>query len=328
MRGNAHCRRRFLACVMAMGAAPLVRAQGRERVYTLGYLGARLPAALREALGELGYAEGRNFRIVVRAAPAGENPAHAAGELVAAAPDVLITGGAPRVAALARATATIPIVSLGSADPVGDGVARSLRQPGTNVTGLSFGLPDAARIQLGTLRALVPRLKRVVFITAEWGGNTEGGRDPGMTRPAPAHEAAARELGMSSELSHVEDLKGVERLLATLHPATDAAWVATLPPDSGAPAVAAAALRRRIATHGRSDEEVRAGFLLSCWLEHTEPMKRVAAIIDKILRGESPARIPIETPDKSRITLNRRTATTLGLRVTPDVLLRATEVID
>ncbi len=319
MRGNAQRRRRFLACVMAMGAAPLVRAQGRERVHTLGYLGAGLPVKLREALAELGYVEGRNLRVIAKAAPLFEDPGRAAADLVATRPDVLVSGGVPRVMALARATTTIPIVSLGIADPVGAGVARSLRQPGTNVTGLSFGLPDAARIQLGTLRALVPGLKRVVFITAA---------DHDMASPAPAHEAAARELGLSAELTHVDGMAACERVLAGLRGATDAAWIAAPPADGGAPAVAAAALRRRIATHGRSDEEVRAGFLLSCWLEHTEPMKRVAAIIDKILRGESPARIPIETPDKSRITLNRRTATTLGLRVTPDVLLRATEVID
>ncbi len=319
--GPCESRRRALAALLAAAVAPRAMAQAPERTRTVGLLtmgqGAKF---LSLAMAQHGWIEGKNLRFEVRRIGKDAVGADAlAVELVRSGVDVLVGQGVPLVLALHRATRTIPIVCGGISDPVAEGIARSLKEPGMNVTGLSWGLAEAAVLQLGAMRALLPRLKRMVFVAAD--GDRYG-------RPAPAHEAAARAIGVSAELVNVADGEAVGRVLASIHsPATDAVWLAPLPPGVAVERVAADARSRRVAVHGMGEDDVRAGLLMSYWISHSDPLGRIAALVDKILRGADPGKIPFELPDKTSFTLNRGTAKAIGLRVPDEILMRATEVI-
>jgi putative ABC transport system substrate-binding protein len=313
-------RRRLVLASLAC-AVPGALAQPAARVRTLGLLtpGTRGASFLVPFLARHGWVEGSNLRIEVRRVrPDGSDVNEGVAALLRASPDVVVASGAAFVLPLARATRTIPIVCAGISDPVTTGLALSLQRPGMNVTGLSFGLPEAAVLQVGTLKALVPGLKRLVFVDA-----AVEGRDI-----APEHVAAIRDAGLLAELEHVQDAPDVERVFALLNrPEAEAAWIGLLPRDAPAAAVARLAIAKRIATHSLGDEGVRSGMLMSYWIAHSDQWARVAVILDKVLRGANPANIPFELPDKSEFVLNRATARALGLRIPPEILVRATEVV-
>lgn len=311
-------RRRGLVAGL-LGAAALPAALARERTRVVGLItmgqGAKF---LSPAMARHGWVEGRNLRFEVRQVTAQQEDIDAvAAGLAGAGVDVLVGSGAMLVLALQRATRTIPIVCGGISDPVEAGIAQSLQKPGMNVTGLSFGLRESAVLQLGALHRLVPGLKRVVFVTSE--ADAAG-------RVAGPHEDAARSHGITTEFSKVSDAAAVERALLSLRPGSDAAWVAFLPRGTAPKEAADAALRRGIATHGHNPEYVRAGMLLSYWNIHSDQLGRIAALVDKVLRGTPPGTIPFEQPDKTDFAINRGTAKGLGIRLPDDMLVRATEV--
>jgi putative ABC transport system substrate-binding protein len=312
-------RRRALAVLLAM-AVPARQVAAAE-LRTIGLLtqgsGSRW---LSRAMTEQGWAEGSRVRYLLH--KAGQDSAslqRGAAALVAAGAQALVGEGAPAVLALARATRSIPIVSAGISDPVGEGVAETLKRPGRNVTGLSFGLPEAAVLQLSALRAVLPGMKRLVFLVAQ---------DYDRARPAPQHESAAAVAGVATDLIHVADAVALERAFASLRPASEAAWIAVLPADVTPQAAAALALKGHVATHARGSGNVKAGMLMSYWLAHSDAPRRVAMILDKVLKGEDPATIPFELPDRTEFAINRRTAAALGLRIPQELLLRATEVVE
>ena len=313
-------RRRLLAAGCGAMAAPRASAQAAPRRKVVGLMTAGQGAKfLAPALAKHGWIEGRDVRYEVRqatyamAAPALDA---AAADLVRAGPDVIITTGAPFVMAMHRATRTIPIVCGGIHDPIDAGLARSLQQPGMNVTGLSFGLREAAVLQLGTLRALAPGLRKLVFLTVE---------TDDTDRVAPSHAAAAERFKMTTELRKVAAPDAVEKTLATLQ-ATDGVWLAQAPAGSSIEAIASEATTRRIPVHAMNSRQVRSGLLLSYWIAHADALGRVAALTDKVLRGVAPGTIPFELPDKTEFAFNRATARAIGLRVPDDILVRATEV--
>jgi len=311
-------RRRFLAAMGGAAAMPRSFAQAARRPKLVGLLIPGRGAFLAPALAKLGWVEGRDVRYEIRRVAAETSAGDldaAAHELLQARPDVLVAAGAPSVLALHRATRSIPIVCGGIHDPVDEGLARTIQQPGMNVTGLSYGLRESAVLQLGTLRALVPGLRRLVFVSAESDSSTV----------APAHAAAAEQFALQAQMRRASEPDSVEKILATLQ-ATDAAWLAQPPAGASIERIAGEAMRRRIAVHARNDEQVRAGLLLSYWIVHSDPVARIAALVDKVLRGADPGTIPFELPDKTQFAFNRATARAIGVRVPEDVLMRATEV--
>ncbi len=321
MKSSRKLRRRVIGALLAAPFASRAFAQTRSPVRVIGYLfeGEGYPRRLSVRLGELGYVEGRNLRFEIRrvseAASAAEYD-RAAAELVRSGAEVVVASHVASLTALHHATSKIPIVSGGVSNPVGVGLARSLAKPGMNVTGLSFGLEDAAVLQIGTLKILRPRLKRVLFVAV--------GADPGV---APEHASAAAAVGVTTAAVSVKSVEDVERLFAAMRdPAAEAAWIAPLP-GLTEELVAAAAIRHRVATHGMSAEEVRKGLLISYWLGHSDASQRLSKMIDKILRGANPADIPFELPDKTYFTLNRTTAAAIGVTIPEGLTLRATEVI-
>ena len=310
-----------MSLLAGLALAPLARGQDAARLKTVGIFMPGTMAGFRgTAMPAHGWVEGKTVRYAMRKV-AEDSPDldQIAAELVSLNPDVLVTQGAALTLALQRATRKIPIVTAGISDPVSEGVARTLARPGMNVTGLSFGLPESSALQLGALRALRPSLRRVVFVETETTADD---------RPTRGHEAAAKPLGLALERVRVKDSSGLERLLGTLREATDAAWIALLPRDTTFELAAGFARRARVATHGRGLGSVRAGILMSFWTTHSNPLARVAAQADMVLRGADPAGIPFELPDRTSFALNRTTAKAIGIDIPLEVLIRVTDLID
>ena len=312
-------RRDVLAAMLAAAApAALARAAGRvRRIATLTPVpyADRLAAEMRT----LGWAEA-DFRVEPTVLPLGtEGIDREAARIVATRPDVIVSWRSNYVGALARATRTIPIVSGGIADPVAEGVARTLRSPGGNVTGLSNALPEAAALQLGTLRALVPDLQRVVFVSADV---SRRGMLP------PAHVRGCKALDLACDFIQAETPAAFESLVSNVRPsAREALWVGDLPKGLAAKQVADAATQRGIVTIGQSLAYVDQGVLFAIWLLHSQFEGRTAAIVSRVLKGEDPAGIPFELPDYNAFRFNRTTARRLGLRIPAELLLRITDPV-
>lgn len=315
-------RRRLLAAMLGAAMVPGVRAQPHaapRRVAVLTFL-PDYPARLEAALHALGWT-GRTLRVepsvLVRARE--DDVDREAARIVASAPDVIVGRRSAYVAALARATRTVPIVSAGVADPLGEGLAKSLRAPGGNVTGLSFGVPEVAALQLSTMRELLPNLKRMVYVTAD--PQHRGGLPPSQSRACAA-------LGLECSLVLAPTRARYEGAVAAARAdAGEAVWIGDLPPGASAREVADIATRNLVASIAQNAAIVDEGVLLSVWLTHLHEVERTAAIVNRVLRGESPAVIPFELPEKSLFRLNRTTARKLGLRLPPELLLRVTEFI-
>jgi len=317
-------RREALQLLLAMALAPRAFAQQASRVRVVGYLleGSGYPRNLAGRLRDLGYEDGRNLRFEIRRIPkaaTAEQLDRAATELASSASEVIVAVGADNVRALHRATHTIPIVTGGVGNPVSLGFARSLREPGMNVTGLSFGLEESALLQFGTLKRLRPRVKRVTFFMP-------------ATSPyqdlAPEHVSAAAALGLDLDVALLSDMNGFAKALGAMRDASaEAVWVDEFSSPISMKQVASLAIRRRVASYARNAEWIRDGFLLSCGLFHSDPNLRIASIVDKILRGIDPRAIPFEQPDRTELVLNRATAAAIGVEIPEDLRLRATQIV-
>ena len=308
-------RRSFVAGLLASLLAHSLPARGDAGVKTVGYLsGGQGPEWLAKVLATRGYVEGRNLRIETRIPPdwEAESLAKAARELVAGRPDVLYAVMANRVGALAAATRTIPIVTGGVPDPVGAGFAKSLRRPGGNVTGLSFGLSETTQIVISMLRSMRRGLVRVGGLFAQ-----------GTPR---AHMGSwwmegCRKAGLEWSAAGVGSVEEAERILAPL--AGQAVFLAPLKDPDLAPRIVSVATRLRIATMGR----VREGALMSYGMDFENSEERIASVLDRVLRGANPAETPFELPDRPTFEWNRGTAKAIGIEIPPDILLRVTNIV-
>lgn len=273
-------------------------------------------------LAALGYVEGKNLRYETRVVdirdPEGLD--RDAMQLVRAHPDVLLAWQSDRVSALARATATIPIVAGLTADPIAQGLAVSLRRPGKNVTGLMVGLVQTSEMFVALLKAVRPRLRRVAFLrrSVDRGGGAVW--EVSIRSLRTACEAA----GVSFTMATVMSAADAEAAFAALGDPVTAGAIAGPQLGVDARELAAIAIRRRIALIGSPED----GGLMSYELNFADEMRRVASIVDKILRGADPGGIPFESPDRPVFVINRSTARALGVTIPQELLLRATDIID
>jgi putative ABC transport system substrate-binding protein len=275
-------------------------------------------------LARFGYTEGRNIRFEVRMGSADdETRSKAAAELVAARSEVLVAFGIRNIRALAARTNRIPIVCGETADPVGLGIARSLARPGGNITGLSAGIPEVAPILVGLMQAVRPALRRIVALA----GDAQRERD-GWSAILQAAIGEAKRAGLAWEFRPGGPLVALERTLSDLSPDSDIVYTVGVPEGLTATEVAAAARRRRIALVSASTRLVRAGGLMHYSIDHVDRMGRIAALVDKLLRGANPAETPFELPDRTTFIVNRAAARAIGLELPTPVLARATEIID
>ena len=320
----------ILAIAGTFLAAPFASyAQRAAKVWRIGFLsgGPRPadgapPAALRQALEELGYVDGKNVTYTVRWAEAkSERLPGFAAELVGLDVDLLLTAGAPAAEAAKKATSTIPIVFVAPGDAADTGLVTSLARPGGNITGISDPATELSAKRLGLLKEAVPGATRVAVI---WNAN-----DRAMTLRYGEVEKAARVLRVTVEPHGVRGPDDIDAALSTMtreHP--DAVFVVS---DALTNINRKRILDFVAANHIPAMYEfgyyVRDGGLMSYGPNMDDMFRRAATYVDKILKGAKPGDLPVEQPTRYFLLFNLKTAKTLDLTIPQPLLLRADEVI-
>jgi putative ABC transport system substrate-binding protein len=278
--------------------------------------------AFAQALGRFGWVEGNSVRIDYRFAASDPTLFKTyAAELVGLSPDAILATSSAAIAALHQQTRTIPIVFSLVADPVGQGFVQSLARPGGNITGFSaFEAPLMGKwVQL--LKESSPSVTRVAVI---FNPDTA----PQAALYNRAIEAATRSLGMTVRLAPVHDDPGIEEAIAAQ--AREPGGGLIIFPDSfnatHREAIIAAAERHRLPQIG--NVVPRAGGLMSYWPDPVDGYAQAASYIDRILKGASPAELPIQQPTKFSLIINLKTAKELGLTLPSSLLMLADEVIE
>jgi putative ABC transport system substrate-binding protein len=319
----------FALCAMLFALSSSADAQQPTKISRIGFLGASSAStlaarieALRQGLRELGYVEGKSIVIEYRWAEGKFDrlPALAA-ELVRLKVDVIVTGGTTSTRAAKKATVTIPIVMGFDNDPVGNGFVASLAHPGGNITGLSTLAPEISGKQLELLKEIVPRLSRVAVL----GSSTT----PGTAQARREIELAAGALKVQLQYVDVLSPKDIETAFqAASKGHADAVLALTNPIlNQNRKALADLAVKNRLPAIYYSAEFVEDGGLMTYSVSTTDPFRRAAVYVDKILKGAKPAELPVEQPQKFEFIINLKAAKQIGLTIPPNVLARADRVI-
>ena len=321
--------------MMALGAGVLTPraapAQTTRKVWRIGYLTSIPPTvyeprldAFKAGMTALGYADGRDYLIEIRAS--GIDPTRLlalAAELVALKVELILTAGTPTVLAASRATRTIPIVMTTAGDPMGIGVATSLARPGGNVTGMTGISTELSPKLLDLLRQVVPGLRRV--------GIVYDPNNPIDMLTLPRFEAGCATLKLEAiraPASAAEDFTAAFQMLSQKK--TQGVYV----PGSGSNVTAhreivALAARHRLPTiYGSAATEVNSGALMSYGADPADLYRQAAAYADRIFKGARPADLPIQQPTLFEFSVNLKTAKALGLKVPQSILIQATKVIE
>jgi putative ABC transport system substrate-binding protein len=328
-------RRELLAALGGAAAAwPLAaRAQpgGRmRRVAFLHGLAASDPedqariAALQQGLAALGWIEGRNISIEHRFASGDPGQAQAnVAQTVAAAPDVIIGQSTPVVAGLKQATSTIPIVFAVLNDPVGQGLIASLARPGGNITGFTFiDFPITGK-WLELLKEVAPAVGRAALIF-----NPETA--PYYPSYLSSFEATPRSIAIGLAATPVRNEAEIGAAIANLASRPGGGLIAAPDPFTTTHRTLLMTLAEQYrlpAVYGFR-QFVTEGALLSYGPDTLDIVRRSASYVDRILKGEKPADLPVQAPTKYELVVNLRTAKALGLEVPATVLVRADEVIE
>jgi putative ABC transport system substrate-binding protein len=327
-------RRAFITLLGAAAAWPLAaRAQQGERMRRIGVLmpnaaddpeyQARMTAFLQE-LAQLGWIDGRNARIETRwgVADADRIRKYAA-ELVELAPDVVLANSSAALAALLQATRTVPIVFTGVADPVGAGYVDSLARPGGNATGFLVYEYSIAAKWLELLKEIASRVTRVAVI-----------RDPAVPAGSgglAAIQTVAPSFGVELTPVGVRSADEIEHAIAAFARSANGGLIVVGPTSSvqlHRDLIITLAARHRLPAVYGSTVWSKAGGLISHGVDPLDQYRRAAGYVDRILRGEKPANLPVQAATKYELVINFKTAKALHLEVPPTLLARADEVIE
>jgi len=323
--------RRTFICTLAGGllAAPLTAAaQPAAKVYRIGLLlpsdNRREPAwqGFEQALRDLGYVEGRNLSFEYGDAYQSEVfLSESARALVRRSLDLVVTDGASGARAAKDATTTLPIVVLSMFDAVESGLVASLARPGGNITGISIPYPELATKRLELLKAAIPRLVRVGFLTT--------GSRGGEADAVRAMTSAARSLGLKLEHYESHRPRDVDSAFAGMKTARVEALVVSeageLLREQGR--IAKLATIHRIPAIG-ARRFAELGGLMAYGADLVAIYRSAAVYVAKILKGAKPADLPVEQPAKFELVINLKTVKALGLTIPPSLLQRADEVIE
>jgi putative tryptophan/tyrosine transport system substrate-binding protein len=277
---------------------------------------------LRQELRALGYVEGKNVVFETRSAEGKPDRFPAlADELVRLKVDVIVASSTTEAIALKSATKTIPIVYVGTGDPVASGLVDSLARPGGNITGFTEigGVLAGKRLEL--LKETIPKLSRVAVL---WDPTNQGSEQSWKES-----QLSARELGLqlySMEVSRADKYEGAFREATKARSAALAVYQGPLASFNQKQIVELAAINRLPAIYQRRDF-VESGGLMSYGADRVEPYRRGAWMVDKILKGAKPADLPVEQPTKFELVINLKTAKALRLTIPPVVMMRAEKVI-
>jgi putative ABC transport system substrate-binding protein len=323
-------RRQFIAAVTSLVGAPVVAgAQQAGKVLRIGVLAvgsassesARIEA-FRQGLRELGHVEGKNLMVEWRFADGdtGRLPA-LAGDLVRSNVDIIVAAFMSEILAARQATTVIPIVMVQSVDPVPNGLVASLARPGGNMTGMTIQPPEFGGKLVELLKQAVPQLSRLAVV---W--------DPVYPGFKPFYEhaqIAARTLSITLQSVEVRQAGEIDVAFARI--TKERYQGLTIWPTNvmavNIKRIIDFALQNRLPTIYPTRAYMDVGGLMSYSPNRDEVYRRIAAYIDKILKGAKPADLPVEQPTKYELVINLKTAKALGLTIPPSLLLRADEVI-
>ena len=327
-------RREFITLLGGAAASwPLAaRAQQSERVRRIGVLmnvaagdpeGQAQVAAFLQALQQLGWNEGRNVRIDTRW---GENDVERdrryATELLAFAPDVILASGSLSVAASRHVTHTSPIVFVGVSDPVGAGLVDTLARPGGNVTGFMIFEYSVSGKWLELLKEIAPRVMRAAVL--------RDSANPAGIAQFGAIQAVAQPLGVALRPVDIRDAGEIERSIASFAHAANGGLIVT--PGASVSAhhdlIVMLAARYKLPAVYSSHPMVIGGGLICYGPDIADQFRQAAGYVDRILKGEKPADLPVQAPVKYELVINIKTAKALGLDVPATLLARANEVIE
>jgi putative tryptophan/tyrosine transport system substrate-binding protein len=326
-------RREFIALLGGAAAWPLAaRAQQADRRARVGALlnltaddpqsAARL-AAFAQGLQEAGWSIGHNVQIETRwSAGDSDRARRYAAELLALAPDVILADGSSTVTPLLRASRTVPIVFVNVTDPVGGGLVESLARPGGTATGFTLFEYSISVKWLELLKEIAPSLTRVaVFRTPALASG--GGQLGAIQAAAPSFRVELRPIDM-------RDTSEIERAVATFARSSSSGLIVTASTlaDLHRDLIITLAARYRLPAVYPFRYYPTSGGLISYGPDMVDPYRRAAGYIDRILKGEKPADLPVQAPTKYELVINLKTAKALGIDVPPTLLARADEVIE
>jgi putative ABC transport system substrate-binding protein len=324
-------RRDFITLLGGAAAAWPLAARGQQagKVFRIGYITASVPVphlrnAFRDGLRALGWIEGKNlvYEDDLYAENRLDRLPELASELLRLKVDVIVADGTLAPLAAKRATSTIPIVLTSAGDPLGSGLVTSLARPGGNVTGLSLMQSDVGGKRLEMLKEVVPQVSRVGIL---WNA-----ANPYSALVFKEAQSAAQILGVQLQSIEVRSPDDLDPALRALMQQNLGALITV-----GDPFVHA--YRRRIADFAASNrlpaiyssrEFAEAGGLMAYGAHLADLNRRAAGYVDRILKGATPADLPVEQPTKFELVINLKTAKALGLEVPPTLLARADEVIE
>jgi putative ABC transport system substrate-binding protein len=327
-------RREFLGALSGATIAwPLAAAaQQRDRMPTIGLLISAAPddpefqariAAFRQALAQLGWTEGRNVRIDIRWATNAESLRKHAADLAALAPDVILSAnGTATMAPLQEATRTVPIVFVLVIDPVGAGFVAGLARPGGNVTGFLMFEYGMSGKWLELLKQIVPKVTRVAVL-----------RDPSIASGIGqfgAIQSAAPSFGLVASPVNVRDAREIERDIGSFASLPNGGLIVAASPGAAQhrDLIVTLAARHRLPAIYASRFFVTDGGLISYGPDILDQYRRAAGYVDRILKGEKPADLPVQAPTKFELVVNQKTAKALGIEMPTTLLARADELIE
>jgi putative ABC transport system substrate-binding protein len=315
-------RRHFIGLIGGAAVWPLAaRAQQPKKVQRIGVLlisGPEPMGPFREALGDLGYAEGKNIQFEVRSAQSqvARLPELAA-ELVRSQVDVIVAIQTPAVYAAKNATRDIPIVMM-AGDPIATGLISNLARPDGNLTGLSGAAAELAAKSLELIPEMVPGARRVGVL-----GNAN---DPFMKPFLDDIQRAAPKVRLEVYQTIVRSSGELDGAFAAIaRSQADAVMIQGSLSDKLAVGLA---LKYRLPSLSTQKSAVQAGILMSYSADLTERGHEIARYVDKILKGTLPADLPVQQPTRYELAINLKTAKALGLAVPPALLVRADKVIE
>ena len=319
----------WLLSTVLLITVSVVDAQQHARVPKIGWVGFRSASdrspgreAFKEEFRVLGYLEGKNIVIERRSAEGKlDRLPGVVDELVRLKVDVIVAPSTPSALAAKNATKTIPIVFYDVSDPIAPGLVDSLARPGGNITGITDIGAVLVGKRLELLKETMPNLSRVALL---WNP-----QDGGSVQQWKESQLAARELGLqlySMEVSRADKYESAFK--EAIKARSSALAIAGSPLVlSNQKRIADLAVKSQLPAIASRPDFVADGGLMSYGGDRSEPYKRAASMVDKILKGAKPADLPVEQPTKFEFLINLKTAKALGLTIPPVVLMRAEKVI-
>lgn len=316
---------RAAVVLVVLGAWLAAEAQ-QHRIAKIGVITSDSPAmmaasvdAFRQRLRELGYGEGRNVAIEVRAEARPERFRELAAELVGRGVDVIVTSGTAHTRAAKEVTSTIPIVMVSVGDAVSAGLVKSLSRPGGNITGQSFQGPDIGLKGLNLLMEVLPRAKRVAAL-----------HSPEIPPGAAfdALHAAAQSRGAALQRVELRQPDDLDPALAAMGQAQPNGLLVHAVRFEQQIRIVEIVARHRLPTVFGVREAVDAGGLMSFGPKRPDLWRGAANYVDRILKGAKPGDLPVEQPTTFELVVNLKTAKALGLAIPASVLARADQVIE